>query len=208
MEKEINEDKRRNRTILLILGVATVLVALIGATFAYFTAVVRYNNAPQSITLTTVEVQGLEYTATGILSLTNASPDSDNIVSKTFTIKNPNATATISYSLVLKTDTNEFRLSEEVVNGETQKYGNQLVVTVSGAALSTPKVIDLTDGTDTSDIAILSDRRLAAGATDTYTASVVFNEINKNQNNNQGKSYLGHIDVTQKIETQTASTQP
>lgn len=208
MDKDVENDKRRNKTLLLILGVATVLVALIGATFAYFTAVIRYENAPQSVLLTTLEVEGLEYTATGILSLTDASPDSNKIESKDFTIKNPNTTAVITYSMVLKTDINTFTLSEEVVNGETVKYNDQLVVTVSGGALTTPKVIDLTDGTNTEDVVILSNRRLGPNESDVYTASVVFKEINKNQDNNQGKSYLGHIDVTQKIETQAASVNP
>ena len=70
MAQTEEKDNRNNKIILLILGIITVLIALIGATFAYFTSVIRYNNAPQSVTLSTIEVEGLVYTATDTLSLT------------------------------------------------------------------------------------------------------------------------------------------
>ena len=63
--------------------------------------------------------------------------------------------------------------------------------------------MDLTDGTDTADKTIVENVRLSGKATDEYTATIKFAEINIPQDNNQGCTYVGHIDVVQKIETQT-----
>ena len=203
MDKTQEKDNKNNRIVLLILGIATVLIALIGATFAYFTSVIRYNNAPQSVTLTTVEVQGLEYTASDTLSLVDAIPDNDKTDTQTFTIYNPNATAVITYSLYLKTDLNEFTVTEydSDEDGEDEEFADQLILTITGGQTS-PVVLDLTDGTDTADKIIVENVRLNGQATDEYTATIKFAEINIPQDNNQGCTFVGHIDVIQKIETQ------
>ena len=201
--KEKEKDNRNNRIILLILGVATVLIALIGATFAYFTSVIRYNNAPQSVTLTTVQVQGLEYTASDTLSLVDAIPNNNKTDTQTFTIYNPNATAVITYDMFLKTDLNEFTITEydSDDDGEDEEFANQLIVTITGGQSGTV-VLDLTDGTNTADKTIVENVRLAGHETDEYTATIKFADINIPQDNNQGCTYVGHIDVVQRIEAQ------
>lgn len=204
MDKTQEKDNKNNKIVLLILGIATVLIALIGATFAYFTSVIRYNNAPQSVTLTTVEVQGLEYTASDTLSLVDALPDNNKVDTQTFTIYNPNATAVITYSMYLKTDLNEFTITEydSDEDGEDEEFANQLILTITGGQIN-PVVLDLTDGTNTDDKVIAENIRLNGKATDEYTATIKFAEINIPQDNNQGCTFVGHIDVVQKIETQT-----
>lgn len=210
MDKEMEKDKRNNRMILLIIGVATVLIALIGATFAYFTAIISYQNSPQSVTVTTVEVQGVVYTATDTLTLINAIPDNVRKDEKTFTISNPNSAALIVYDLKLKQDLNEFTLekdsNDEIILDENDEpvSANQLVLTLSGGQMTGSKQFDLTNGEDTSDITLVEGVRLSSNATDSYTVTIQFLEINRAQDNNQGKSFVGHIDVSQKIETQTA----
>lgn len=204
MAQTEEKDNRNNKIILLILGIITVLIALIGATFAYFTSVIRYNNAPQSVTLSTIEVEGLVYTASDTLSLTKALPNNDNIDTQTFTVYNPNAAAVVTYSLYLKTDLNEFTITEYDgdEDGEPEEYADQLILTITGGQSGTV-VLDLTDGTDTADKTIVENVRLSGKATDEYTATIKFAEINIPQDNNQGCTYVGHIDVVQKIETQT-----
>ena len=205
MDNTKEKDNKNNRVILLILGIATVLIALIGATFAYFTAVITYNNAPQSVTLTTVEVQGLEYTASDTLSLINAVPDNDLTNTQTFTVHNPNATASIMYSMYLKTDLNEFTVSEydSDDDGVDEEYADQLIVTITGGQGGTV-VLDLTDGTNTADKVIAENIRLEGEATDEYTATIKFANLEVPQDNNQGCSYVGHINVVQKVATSTS----
>ena len=86
----VDEEKEKNhkKVMLLIIGVATLLVALIGATFAYFTALINRPNGEQSVAVTTTTVLGVVYTANDPISLEHALPGDH--AETTFTIYNPN----------------------------------------------------------------------------------------------------------------------
>ena len=183
MKKRRKKEEKRKILIILI-GIFSVLVALMGATFAYFTATVNNINGNESITITTAVIKSLEYRANKSLVLENAEPgDSDT---GTFTIKNPNDTAVARYGLVLIPDYNNF------VNTDGD---GQLLITISGGALSSPVTYDYTNG-NTDQKQIVKDVRLNAGQTHTYTAKVEFVELNINQNTNGNKSFTAHIDLT------------
>ena len=64
--------EKGNTALLTVIGVATLLVALVGATFAYFTATLS-NESAQSISVTTATPVGLEYEGSSLL-LPNAMP--------------------------------------------------------------------------------------------------------------------------------------
>ena len=55
------ESGNRNTVLLTVIGVATLLVALVGATFAYFSATISDNSTP--INVTTTQVSGLTMTS-------------------------------------------------------------------------------------------------------------------------------------------------
>lgn len=192
MENDIKlkEENNKKKMILLILGALTVVIALIGATFAYFTAAINNVNGPQSVTLTTTTVQGLNYIAQEPLALVNILPGSSAETS--FTIDNPNASATVRYSMNLVTDYNDFETTDGV---------GQLMLTISGGKLETTKILDLTDGRDTSDRPIVVEVPLAAGEVDTYHVKIEFVELGVLQNTNRSKNYVGHFDVIQSITT-------
>ena len=191
MEKDtVKEERKNNKVVLLILGVATVLVALVGATFAYFTATVNAEKT-QSVTVTTAKIEGVIYTASDPISLLNVIPGAS--AHATFTIKNPNASATALYSMDLITDANNFVTDD----GE-----NQLIVTVTGGKITGSKTFDMTDGSNTAPRNIVTKVQLGAGLTDEYTINIEFvNFPDKAQDTNQDKTYVGHIDVTQTVET-------
>ncbi len=188
------EESNKNKIVLLILGVATILVALIGATFAYFTSVINNVNGNQSVTVTTTTVEGVTYTASETLSLIDAIPGEWD--ETTFTISNPNASATVNYGLVFVPDVNDFEITEGT---------NQLVVTISGGQITGSKALDYTDGANSVSQVIVDDVTLAAGATDEYTVRIDFFETQSVQNTNQTKNFAGHIEVTQKIITATTN---
>ena len=193
MEKEKrNEESSKNRIVLLILGVATVLIALVGATFAYFTSVINNVNGNQSVTVTTTTVEGVTYTASETLALIDAIPG--EYAETTFTISNPNATATVEYGLRFVPDVDDFVIDEGT---------NQLVVTVSGGQLIGSKTMDYTDGENAAPQVIIDSVSLAAQATDEYTVRVDFFETQSVQNTNQTRNFAGHIEVTQSIITAT-----
>ena len=104
----------------------------------------------------------------------------------TFIVKNPNESAVARYGLVFIPESNTF------VNTDGD---GQLLITISGGALTNPVTYDYTNGS-TEQKQIVKDIRLNAGQTDTYTAKVEFVELNKDQNSNTGKSFVAHIDLT------------
>lgn len=191
MEKYDNKETYNSKILLLILGTLTILIALIGATFAYFTAVVKKTNGNQSVVLTTATIQGLSYESSNPIMLRQADPGA--VGTSKITIHNPNASAAITYNMKIVTDINEF---------ETTDGTNQLLLTVSGAKIPNSITIDLTNGNDKSDKKIVNDVKLKAGETDLYDVKAEFVDIGKNQNTNQGKTFVGHIVVEQSLITQ------
>lgn len=83
MEKERNNNG--NTILLTVIGVATLLVALVGATFAYFSATIN-NEQAESIILQTATPVGLKYKG-GTLALDNIVPGDSK--EGTFTVENP-----------------------------------------------------------------------------------------------------------------------
>lgn len=180
----------KKKVFLLVLGIATILVALIGMTFAYFTAIINNVNGNQSVTVTTATVEGIVYTASDPIVLLNATPG--EYAESSFKINNPNATVPIIYDVKLVTDVNDF----EKTDGD-----NQLVITVSGGQLTSSRVIDMTDSTLTGDKEVASGITIEPGATDTYQIRLDFFDTGVAQDTNQTKSFLGHIEVSQRIVT-------
>ena len=193
----VDEEKEKNnkKIMLLIIGVATLLVALIGATFAYFTALINRPNGEQSVAVTTTTVQGVIYTASDKISLENALPGDH--AETTFTIYNPNESAVAQYTLIFYPVSNSF--TNKSTDDPNVELNNQLVLTVSGGGLYGPLTHDFTNGEDDSDWPVATDIDLNAKATHTYTVRIDFFNLDANQDNNQGQHFAGHFDVTQKV---------
>lgn len=71
--KNNNKNSKGSMIILTIIGIATLLVAVIGATFAYFTATVKYNDVPRDV----VTVSGnmiVEFASKNKIDYTGAIP--------------------------------------------------------------------------------------------------------------------------------------
>lgn len=199
MEKTNNveeKDNNRNKAMILIIGIATLLIALIGATFAYFTAVVDKTNGDQSVLITTAEIQGITYTASDPIKIENAVPGA--FATATFTVTNPNATATASYTLEFVTDSNTFNVNP--TDAGDQNITGQLVLTVSGGLLVGNLTHDYTNG-DTAKWTVASNTELGPTENHIYNVRLDFIEASKNQNANQGKNFVGHFEVTQSIIT-------
>ncbi len=82
----MDKEKGNGNTVLLtVIGVATLLVALVGATFAYFSATIT-SNAKESIYITTVNPIALKYVGQSDIKLENISPGESGTSS--FTVSN------------------------------------------------------------------------------------------------------------------------
>ncbi len=193
-EKEQHE-KRENRRVkaflIVILALLTVLITIVGVSFAYFTAQVNNLKGNQSLIMHTAEVEGLSYQASDTIALKNAYPGDK--ASLRFTLTNPNEKAIVKYGLKFVSDINEFNATDG---------SGQLLITVSGTELSKPAVIDFTDGENVKEGIIASNILLDPQESDTFELELHFVELGKSQNNNINKSFAGHIETTQVIAVQ------
>lgn len=119
-------ENKSNTLLLTVIAVATLLVAVIGATFAYFTAQISGNTDSQTPVVVRSATLEINF-ADGSSSLTLADkvkPSESVIISKTFTLRGknttantesePNAARRMPYELYLMVPTNTFQLNNTV----------------------------------------------------------------------------------------------
>lgn len=181
-------EKDKKRTIILILSIFTILIALVGASFAYFTSIVNNIKGNQSFTLSGTELEGLTYKYSDTLSLPDAKPGDK--VENTFTVTNPNAGARVRYSMKVVSDINNFTAEEGM---------GQLLITISGGDLKNPVVLDFTDGEAQKELNVFSKMDLSPKESDVFTIKMEFVDIGKLQDTNMNKTFVGHIEISQSI---------
>ncbi len=181
----MNETSKKENTVLLtIITVSTLLVAVIGATFAYFTSSVMGNSSASSIIVKTPDIGNITYKAGNQLSLQNALPgDSKEI---TFSITAPKSTNAVPYAINWTGVSNNFSNSSRdlvytLTTTDTSDSGHVLVKTERACP---------TSGTT------IGSGSIAGGATHNYKLKVTFKETYSDQNSDQGKQFYGTIQVT------------
>lgn len=207
MDNKNERDNQRNNTILLtVIGVATLLVALVGATFAYFSATIT-NNSNQSVNITTATPVSLIYTGAE-LKLENVLPGNSN--TNTFTVQNPSTSPSDqTYDLTFYIDSNNFETST----------GDNLTLEITGTGTTNTPVMagdfasgakDYTDGATYGanySSPVVSDQRIAIGETQTYTAVLTFSDTGSLDNTNQTKTFTSHIDIEDAKTVNTAQSE-
>ena len=183
------ENNRGQSIFLSVVGVATLLVAIVGATFAYFSITVTGNNTASSIKVDTAVLGNVVF-ADG----TNI--DVDNIYpgwyrTKNFTVSNAQAGATelITYKI-------NFNVTTNTISSATG--GSAFVYSLSGSSNHSGTVVSASNATPpatgvTSQIG--SNGVLNGTDTHTYTFTIVLNETSTDQNSLQGKSFSGVLQV-------------
>ena len=133
-----NNNNKQNTLLLTVIAVATLLVAVIGATFAYFTANIS------SSTTSTVQVTGAELTiayegSSSTITGESKEPSATEIGTKNFTLTGKNTTTNMSmpYLLYLVVGKNEFVLD----NGTTTTSLSYVLSSSSGTG-AVPSSID------------------------------------------------------------------
>ena len=201
-------DNNRGQSIFLsVVGIATLLVAIIGATFAYFSISVTGNDTASSITVTTARVGGVTYSGgTDKIEATDVYPGWS--AQKTFTISSDStadATANIDYDIVLHTTADS--LSSQARTNGTHEFIYTLSgseTSGSGGTLAPAKTyadhmdVPLTtggNGISAADTVIGQGRLHGASNTHSYTFTVLFEEQSKAQDLLQGLSYTGIIQI-------------
>lgn len=186
------EQERKGNTIFLsVIGIATLLVAIIGATFAWFSATVTGNDTASSVTVQAATL-GVVYTNGNAINLEKAMPG-DESDTKTFTVAAASgSTISQAYDLNWNVTTNNFvnktdlvyDLSGSITTAATSGSAGTVVASKSNATMPNAGTSSIGSGT------------LGIGETHTYSIKVKFIYRDADQNSDQGKTFQGKIEVS------------
>lgn len=189
--------ERKGNTILLsIIAIATLLVAVVGTTFAYFTAVLSGAETTTQIRVSSGTL-GTVFEGGAVISVSNIFPRVEKWHTKTFSIKYtssaPNGTV-LPYTLSWEIDSNTFtaghltytfkKNASSTANGTfaTNKDTQTIIPSSGSVALGSGKLLAPTTGE----------------AVHTYDIEIFFpNDVNNPQNLSQGKEFKSHIKIEQ-----------
>ena len=222
--------ERKNTVLLTVIAVATLLVAVVGATFAYFTATTTPagEGGTSTVTTTTVGNVSLNMAATTVTnelkypggylavgaSVTASDTDTAYDYNLTYTVNGTitnNTKTELTWTLYEVASTVATPISgcslKETANGSETQYEYQ-GCTVATALTGGTKVANGTvdaEGTETVTAALETLKSTNAGAT-TYYYLVVNYPSSGNQNDDQNKSITATLtNVTSAVATQTAA---
>ena len=184
--------ERKNTVFLTIIAIATLLVAVIGATFAYFSVIITGNDTATSTVIRTANIK-ITYTAGDSINLQNAEPGANG--NMTFTVANEGDRA-LDYKIKWSNVTNTFATEIGGVAGNNNELtytvnavdgsNNSIATLAATAAPTTDGYINLNSGNPIT---------IAAGATHSYTIHMDFVETSSEQNYNQGRTFTAAVEV-------------
>ena len=198
---------KNNTVMLTIIGIATLLIAVVGATFAYYRATVTgidEEYTVKSATVGTEFVSGIQIAAAGIY------PKEEAWGTKTFSIK---ATSTkgvaTKYKITLVIDDNDTTADATISDGagnvkrfQANALSYTLTATEANAATEgTMPTATETKIADPSKDIVFGEATIYGNdkqeVTQTYTLSMFFKDTGEDQNANQGAQFKGHIAITE-----------
>ena len=184
------ENNRGQSIFLSVVGIATLLVAIVGATFAYFSISVTGNETASSIIITTANVGGVTFNGEGAgIEVNNAYPGYTK--TKTFTVtSDAGADSAIQYQIVLRS-TNVALSSAAAAKSD---FTYSLAGTGEGAA-GTPTAVTGNMPTTTGDAVLATGTLTGANASHSYNFTVTLKESSTDQNELQGLTYQGIIQI-------------
>ena len=183
---------RTNTLLLTVIGVATLLVAVIGATFAYFTANITGGEDTTTITVGAGKLSIAYEDGDGALTADNIEPEvTDPAITKDFTITGSNSTTAIMpYSIYLVIQTNDFTEPALTYTLESTNTGGNGVVapSVTETGLGTgPKNTLLGNGYFSG---------VVTNSVHTYVLKIFFRETGENQDIDKSKTLTGFVNTT------------
>lgn len=209
------ENNKGQSIFLSVVGIATLLVAIVGATFAYFSITVEGNDDAQNIQATAAVVGGVTFEdGTADVTVTDVYPGWKT--TKEFTVAQSTAGTTqdIEYSINLVVTTNDFQTKDDgahasdviyELTGASSVAGNTAVVTANDVTLPAAGTTQI-GGSE-------SFGTLRAGATadvHTYDFTVLFKELGTAQDYAQGNviNFKLRVDVEPNQGLRTADETP
>ena len=182
-------NSNKGQTLFLsMIGIATLLVAIVGATFAWFSATVTGNDTASSVIVNTATL-GITYNNGTELRLDNAVPgDPSNPV--TFTVAaNEGTTVDQKYKIYFDVLTNDF------VDKTDLEYSLTGSGNTNGGTLVSSTTINAQVPSTGNNNQVGTIATLKPNETHSYEMIVTFKSTADNQNDNQGKKFQGKIRV-------------
>ena len=183
------ENNRGQSIFLSVVGIATLLVAIVGATFAYFSITAVGNENASSIHVTTAKLGDVVYSGNGgQINIENTYPGWHDQTS--FTISTASGTTgTIQYQINLVVDNGQLPTADtrsEFIYSLSGNATNNAAGTVI-ASLSNQKVPSTTT--------TLATGTIVNEDTHSYDLSFLLKETGSSQDDLQGKAFTGHIQI-------------
>ena len=160
--------------------IISVLILLIGVSFAYFSLEITGNDTAKYNTITTGDLK-LTFTDTNALTLTDALPGDS--ATKTISVKNT-GTIDTSYNIVWQELTNTITNDELVIEATCKRLNSSN--TEEGTCESIPQK-------EVSSNKLKSNIAIEPGITHEYTLKLTFIDTGSTQNYNKNKSFNGKI---------------
>lgn len=216
----MNENGGKNNTILLtVIAIATLLVVVTGATFAYFAAVDRGNENASSISITAAS-EGTKVTFSGgeTVNLTNIYPKGTETewIKKNVTLSNSatDSTGTSKYTFTMSGAKNTFDFKD----GETDVLDGTENIKFTFTRDVANSVGEVTSPTETAaPVTVVSKGGEIIGSgtvqnnvanTVTYTLKVYYDNATYNQNNGAQREFSFHIGYSWKDSNDNTTVQP
>ena len=169
--------------------IISVLILLIGASFAYFSLEITGNDTAKYNTITTGELK-LTFIDTNVLTLDNALPGDS--ATKTISVKNT-GTIDTSYNIVWQELTNTITNDELVIEATCKRLNTSNTEEGTCESIS-QKVV--------SSNKLKLNIPIEAGITHEYTLKLTFIDTGSTQNYNKNKSFNGKIGLEEYVLTQ------
>lgn len=190
---------RANTLLLTVIGVATLLVAVIGATFAYFTATIETEEEGTTITVgagkLTITYASEDGTMENIQKAEDIKPEVDEAaLTKTFTITGENSTNSIMPYYI------------DLVITENQFLDNALTYTLSSTnTAGNGDIVEAIDATVIPEVQVGEPLTIPLGGgyftgvikdlTHTYVLNIFFQENYENQDINKDKEFGAYVNT-------------
>jgi predicted ribosomally synthesized peptide with SipW-like signal peptide len=207
------KDGKKNTVLLTIIGIATLLVAVVGATFAYFSAVANGNNTASTIKVTSGKGGTSGYSGGEAITLTNIYPRAEAWVNKKITVTYNSTTGSGTYTYHFNIEyTNNFAAGQ-LTYTFTGGYCSVLSATSSAACTTaggTWTANSTTVGTPVTDVTTQQSFSNGSGKITTlsngtftyptagevshsYVLSIFFPDTKVDQNTEQGKTFTAYV---------------
>ena len=215
------KNNKTNTLLLTVIAVATLMVAVIGATFAYFTASTSGGESASTIKLAAglLKIDFADGSESVLLEKTNIEPSTDPIITKTFTVTGTNTTTgtTMPYSLSLVVQNNTFRVNNNDGITSTDPGYDASNPRIGGLAYTLESTNNDNNGTVATSVSTRTDIPYGASTValgngnfttatskkHTYVLKIYFyNEADINQDVNKVKSFAAYV----KVESQEITT--